>query len=35
VLGDDGGWYFGTPLVAGKIDEPVRFKKHNAALGQR
>ncbi len=31
ALDDDGDWYFGTPLVAGKIDERVRFNNYNVS----
>lgn len=30
---DDGRWYFGTPLVAGRIDERVRFNNYNVDDG--
>ncbi|MFN3565653.1 MAG: TonB-dependent receptor [Burkholderiaceae bacterium] len=32
-LVDDGRWYFGTPLVAGRIDERVRFNNYNVDDG--
>lgn len=32
-LVDDGRWYFGTPLVAGRIDERVRFNNYNVEDG--
>ncbi len=31
ALTDGGDWYFGTPLVAGKIDERVRFNNYNVS----
>ncbi|MFM7506314.1 MAG: TonB-dependent receptor, partial [Rubrivivax sp.] len=34
ALDDDGEWYFGTPLVAGKIDERVRFNNYNVSDNQ-
>jgi iron complex outermembrane receptor protein len=34
ALDDDGQWYFGTPLVAGKIDERVRFNNYNVSDSQ-
>jgi iron complex outermembrane receptor protein len=34
ALDDDGDWYFGTPLVAGKIDERVRFNNYNVSDNQ-
>lgn len=30
---DDGRWYFGTPLVVGRIDERVRFNNYNVEDG--
>lgn len=32
-LVDDGRWYFGTPTVAGRIDERVRFNNYNVDDG--
>jgi len=31
ALEDDGDWYFGTPLVGGRIDERVRFNNYNVS----
>lgn len=31
ALEDHGDWYFGTPLVAGQIDERVRFNNYNVS----
>lgn len=34
TLDDDGEWYFGTPLVAGKIDTRIRYNNYNVIDSQ-